>query len=226
MIESDQMGAGGQRRRAVERARTSSGSVPTRALVREIWLVDDDPIFRKLLMRSLTVAARDVHAVAFSGLDEADAALVERAPVGLILDERLGEEDRGHVWVAGRHELLRRTHVALCTSYVVPETSEFLYECVDALLVKPVTSHALQHFIAEATSPRPRTFDGAVAAWCAVRGLSPAQTQVVELLATGIAPEDVASRLGERSRGVPDAGATSCCLILTTLADAFGRRLA
>lgn len=35
-----------------------------------------------------------------------------------------------------------------------------------------------------------------------------------------------ASRLGERSRGVPDAGATSCCLILTTLADAFGRRLA
>ncbi|WP_112310182.1 dihydroxyacetone kinase subunit DhaL [Pseudogemmobacter bohemicus] len=34
-----------------------------------------------------------------------------------------------------------------------------------------------------------------------------------------------ASRLGERSRGVPDAGATSCCLILTTLADAITRRL-
>lgn len=29
-----------------------------------------------------------------------------------------------------------------------------------------------------------------------------------------------ASRLGERSRGVLDAGATSCCLILVTLADA------
>ncbi len=29
-----------------------------------------------------------------------------------------------------------------------------------------------------------------------------------------------ASRLGERSRGVLDAGATSCCLILTTMADA------
>lgn len=28
-----------------------------------------------------------------------------------------------------------------------------------------------------------------------------------------------ASRLGERSRGVLDAGATSCCLILTTLAE-------
>ena len=34
-----------------------------------------------------------------------------------------------------------------------------------------------------------------------------------------------AARLGERSRGVPDAGATSCCLILTTLADSVGRRL-
>jgi dihydroxyacetone kinase len=35
-----------------------------------------------------------------------------------------------------------------------------------------------------------------------------------------------ASRLGERSRGVLDAGATSCCLILTTMADtiiSFGR---
>lgn len=28
-----------------------------------------------------------------------------------------------------------------------------------------------------------------------------------------------ASRLGERSRGVPDAGATSCCLILVTIGD-------
>jgi dihydroxyacetone kinase-like protein len=28
-----------------------------------------------------------------------------------------------------------------------------------------------------------------------------------------------ASRLGERSRGVPDAGAVSCCLILVTMAD-------
>jgi phosphoenolpyruvate---glycerone phosphotransferase subunit DhaL len=30
-----------------------------------------------------------------------------------------------------------------------------------------------------------------------------------------------ASRLGERSRGVPDAGATSCCLILETMADSI-----
>jgi phosphoenolpyruvate---glycerone phosphotransferase subunit DhaL len=34
-----------------------------------------------------------------------------------------------------------------------------------------------------------------------------------------------ASRLGERSRGVLDAGATSCCLILSTLADGAARRL-
>lgn len=34
-----------------------------------------------------------------------------------------------------------------------------------------------------------------------------------------------ASRLGERSRGVLDPGATSCCLILTTLGDSVGERL-
>ncbi|WP_116134068.1 dihydroxyacetone kinase subunit DhaL [Tropicimonas sp. IMCC34043] len=34
-----------------------------------------------------------------------------------------------------------------------------------------------------------------------------------------------ASRLGERSRGVLDAGATSCCLILTALADGIEPRL-
>lgn len=33
------------------------------------------------------------------------------------------------------------------------------------------------------------------------------------------------SRLGERSRGVLDAGATSCCLILVALADGIERRL-
>ncbi|CFQ35020.1 dihydroxyacetone kinase subunit DhaL [Yersinia bercovieri] len=34
-----------------------------------------------------------------------------------------------------------------------------------------------------------------------------------------------ASRLGERSRGVLDAGATSCCLILSQLADSVEQRL-
>lgn len=34
-----------------------------------------------------------------------------------------------------------------------------------------------------------------------------------------------ASRLGERSRGFLDAGATSCCLILGALAESVGRRL-
>ena len=35
-----------------------------------------------------------------------------------------------------------------------------------------------------------------------------------------------ASRLGERSRGVLDAGACSCCLILVTMADSFRAELA
>lgn len=34
-----------------------------------------------------------------------------------------------------------------------------------------------------------------------------------------VARKGRASRLGERSRGVPDAGATSCCLLFVTLAD-------
>ncbi len=42
---------------------------------------------------------------------------------------------------------------------------------------------------------------------------------------TWVAKLGRAARLAERSRGVPDAGATSCCLILTTLADSVERRL-
>lgn len=38
-----------------------------------------------------------------------------------------------------------------------------------------------------------------------------------------VARKGRASRLGERSRGVLDAGATSCCLILSTLADTMHR---
>ncbi len=33
------------------------------------------------------------------------------------------------------------------------------------------------------------------------------------------------SRLGERSRGVLDAGATSCCIILTAMADGILEKL-
>ncbi len=40
-----------------------------------------------------------------------------------------------------------------------------------------------------------------------------------------IARRGRASRLGERSRGVPDPGATSCCLLLTTLATGAAARL-
>lgn len=40
-----------------------------------------------------------------------------------------------------------------------------------------------------------------------------------------IAQKGRASRLGERSRGVPDPGATSCCLLLTALAQTLQRLL-
>jgi len=40
-----------------------------------------------------------------------------------------------------------------------------------------------------------------------------------------VAKKGRASRLGERSKGVPDAGATSCCLILTTMADSIQKLL-
>ncbi len=64
------------------------------------------------------------------------------------------------------------------------------------------------------------------------QGFAPALVQMSEAAIRGrdstvdlVAKLGRASRLGERSRGVPDAGATSCCLILTTLADAITRRL-
>ncbi|MHC4295266.1 MAG: dihydroxyacetone kinase subunit DhaL [Planctomycetota bacterium] len=41
-----------------------------------------------------------------------------------------------------------------------------------------------------------------------------------------VAKKGRASRLAERSRGVPDAGATSCCVILTTIADTAKKLLA
>ncbi len=40
-----------------------------------------------------------------------------------------------------------------------------------------------------------------------------------------VAKKGRASRLGDRSRGVLDAGATSCCLLLTALADAIREEL-
>jgi dihydroxyacetone kinase phosphoprotein-dependent L subunit len=40
-----------------------------------------------------------------------------------------------------------------------------------------------------------------------------------------VAKKGRASRLGERSRGTPDPGATSCCLILTTMADSIQKQL-
>lgn len=74
----------------------------------------------------------------------------------------------------------------------------------------------------------------AVVAFDAVRaqGFAPALAAMSEAAIRGrdstvdlVARIGRAARLGERSRGVPDAGATSCCLILTTLAAAFTTRL-
>lgn len=64
------------------------------------------------------------------------------------------------------------------------------------------------------------------------QGLVPALSAMGKAAETGrdntidlVAKLGRAARLGERSRGVPDAGATSCCLILNELAAAISRRL-
>ena len=59
----------------------------------------------------------------------------------------------------------------------------------------------------------------------ALRAMARAAQQGRDSTVDMVAKLGRAARLGERSRGVPDAGATSCCLILTTLADSVERRL-
>lgn len=75
----------------------------------------------------------------------------------------------------------------------------------------------------------------AVAAFDAARaeGFAPALAAMTRAAEKGrdstvdlVAKIGRASRLGERSRGVLDAGATSCCLILSTLAGSVTKRLA
>ncbi len=74
----------------------------------------------------------------------------------------------------------------------------------------------------------------AVEAWeaAADRGFEPAAAALKAAAERGrdgtvdlVARVGRSARLGERSRGVLDAGATSCCLILTALADGAVRRL-
>lgn len=60
----------------------------------------------------------------------------------------------------------------------------------------------------------------------ALRAMAAAAEQGRDSTIDLIAKIGRASRLGERSRGVLDAGATSCCMILTTLAQSVQRRLA
>ncbi len=56
-------------------------------------------------------------------------------------------------------------------------------------------------------------FSGALTAM--VQAADAGQKATVDM----VAKKGRASRLAERSRGVPDAGATSCCIILTTMAN-------
>lgn len=64
------------------------------------------------------------------------------------------------------------------------------------------------------------------------QGFAPALKAMAEAAERGrdstidlVAKVGRSSRLGERSRGVLDAGATSCCLILTSLGQSVGKRL-
>jgi dihydroxyacetone kinase len=64
------------------------------------------------------------------------------------------------------------------------------------------------------------------------QGLAVALAKMVAAAETGrdstiglVARKGRSSRLGERSRGMLDAGAVSCCLILTTLARSLTKRL-
>lgn len=77
-------------------------------------------------------------------------------------------------------------------------------------------------------------FVPAVAAFDAAKaqGFAPALVAMADAAERGrdstvdlVAKLGRAARLGERSRGVPDAGATSCCLILTELGKSFASRL-
>lgn len=77
-------------------------------------------------------------------------------------------------------------------------------------------------------------FVPAVAAFDAAKaqGFAPALSAMAEAAERGrdstvdlVAKLGRAARLGERSRGVPDAGATSCCLILMELGKSFASRL-
>ena len=75
--------------------------------------------------------------------------------------------------------------------------------------------------------PAVEAFDAAKA-----EGFSPALSKMAEAAEKGrdstvdlVARIGRASRLGERSRGVLDAGATSCCMILSELGNGFSRRL-
>ncbi len=73
--------------------------------------------------------------------------------------------------------------------------------------------------------PAVNAFDAALAETrdfkAALSAMSEAAQKGWEATKDMVAKVGRASRLGERSRGVHDAGATSCCLLLTTLAESI-----
>lgn len=82
----------------------------------------------------------------------------------------------------------------------------------------------------DALLPALAAFDASTARGCgfaaSLRALSAAAEEGRDSTRDMVARVGRAARLGERSRGTIDAGAASCCLILTTLAEGVLRRLA
>ncbi len=79
-------------------------------------------------------------------------------------------------------------------------------------------------------APAAAAFDGALAEGGdfdrALKAMKSAAERGRDSTRNLIARKGRASRLGERSKGVLDAGATSCCLILSTMADTMRESLA
>ena len=82
----------------------------------------------------------------------------------------------------------------------------------------------------DALTPAVDAFDAALAAGkpfsACLRDMAAAAGRGRDSTTDMVAKLGRASRLGERSRGVIDAGAASCCLILETMANSIGAKVA
>lgn len=160
----------------------------------ELWLIEDDRLCRRSVARLLRSAAPGFEIFTFGTVGEADFALAERTPAGLLVDERLGD-DRGHTWIIARRSALRDAHVVLFTGFVTPAVSECAYRAADGLLIKPVTLAGLQQFVERASAPRPITIDVALAESRERWRLTPTESHVLELVAKGVSRGMIAHRL-------------------------------